>query len=197
MDTFFKLLCSLKIILVTSAVATSMFCFSAKAQNGQSMTVRGKVVDDTGQPLPGVVVMVRENKSGTMTDADGTYEIKIDPGQHIEFNSLGFITEVVQPDKIVLNITMQQDAIQLDEAAVIGYGEVKKQTLTGAVSAVSTKDLLRNATPNVGNMLMGQIPGLTTISSSGAPGADDPEIFVRGIGTLNAANSRPSCLWTE
>ena len=157
--------------------------------------VRGKVTDADNQPLVGVAVMVAEDKTkGVMTDENGEYLISIEEGQSLEFNYIGFITEKITPKSAVCDMVMREDAIQLSEAAVIGYGEVKKETLTGAVSSVSTEDLLRSPSANIGNMLMGQVAGLSTISSTGAPGLDNPEIFVRGIGTLNAGNATPLML---
>ncbi|MGM9737634.1 MAG: SusC/RagA family TonB-linked outer membrane protein [Candidatus Cryptobacteroides sp.] len=157
--------------------------------------VRGRVTDVDSQPLIGVVVMSVDDKANAaITDENGDYVISLKSGQSIEFNYIGYITERMTPKSSVCNISMREDAIQLSEATVIGYGEVRKETLTGAVSSVSTDDLLKSPSPNIGNMLMGQVAGLSTISTTGAPGADNPEIFVRGIGTLNASNAKPLML---
>jgi len=94
----------------------------------------------------------------------------------------------------LLKITLSENTTNLSEIQVIGYGQKKKVTMTGAVVSIGTAELLKSPAPNVGNILAGNLSGVTSIQYSGQPGADNPEIYVRGIGSLSTTNSTPLIL---
>ena len=161
----------------------------------QAFVVTGIVSDKDG-PMPGANVVVKGTSVGTVTDVNGKYSITV-PGKDakLTFSFLGYLPQdVVAGNQKIVNVTMSENLNQIDEVVVIGYGTEKKLTSTGAVSSISTSDLLRSPVPNIGNMLVGQVTGLSSIQTTALPGADDPQIFVRGIGTLNAANASPLIL---
>lgn len=167
--------------------------FGVRAEN---VVLKGKVTDSVGEPLPGVGIVVSGTSSGTFTDFDGCYEISVSDGAILEFSYIGFRTEFIKVNsgQSVLNMSLQVDASNLEETVVIAYGSARKATLTGAIGNVNAAELVKSPAATVANALSGKIPGMTGIQSSGAPGFDDPQIFIRGTGTLTAEGSSPLIL---
>ena len=161
----------------------------------QSNVITGTVTDKDG-PVPGVNVVVKGTSVGTATDIDGKYSITVSgKNPRLAFSFLGYLSQEIDVNgKKLIDVTLAEDLTELKEVVVVGYGTVNKVALTGAVSSIGTNDLLRNPIPNVGNMLVGQVSGISAIQKTGQPGADNAEIYVRGIGTLNASNARPLML---
>ena len=170
-----------------------VFLMCAMTVVAQGRIVTGTVVDDLGEVLPGVNVMIKGTFTGMSTGVDGKYSVTVsDRNAVLVFSSIGFVPqEVIVGDRAVINIKMAEDITSLDEVVVVAYGTQKKVTLTGAVAAIGTEDLIKAPVPNLGNALQGQLPGLTTIQYSGQPGADDPTIYIRGAGSLDASQSTP------
>lgn len=154
----------------------------------QGVTITGKVSEsDTNEGLPGANVIVKGTSSGTVTDLDGNYSIEVPDGNAtIVYSSVGYTTaEVAVGSRSTIDITLNVDVTSLDEIVVVGYGEQKKATITGAVSSVDG-DIVRDyPTNNISQSLVGQVPGLMVVNRSGEPGADDSQIRIRGINTLN------------
>jgi TonB-linked SusC/RagA family outer membrane protein len=167
---------------------------SVMAQNLQS--IKGKVVDSSGAPLIGVSVMVKGTTIGTITNNDGYFVIKsTKEGTILSISYMGFVSQDVKvKGEQLLNIEMRESQKNLSEVQVIGYGQKKKVTMTGAVVSISSAELLKSPAPNVGNILAGNLSGVSSVQYSGQPGADNPEIYVRGIGSLNTTNSTPLIL---
>lgn len=161
--------------------------------NQQAKTVKGSIKDEAGEPMAGVNIVVEGTTIGTMTERDGSFTLNIPAGKsRIKISFIGYKEQLISVgNRNELNIILREDSEMLDEVQVIGYGTQKKLTVTGAVSSVNTKDLLKSPVPNVAQALVGKIPGLSTIQYSGQPGADDPAIFVRGIGSLDAKRAKP------
>jgi TonB-linked SusC/RagA family outer membrane protein len=154
----------------------------------QSLTVEGTVNDETGEPLVGAIVKVSPNGKGAITDINGHFVLSsVERGSTLEFSYMGFQTQTQKVDGKPLKITLLPDQKVLDEVVVIAYGQQKKLTLTGAVSAVNGDELLKAPVANVANALQGKLPGISVVQPSGMPGDDEPTIRVRGIGTLNSA----------
>ncbi|MBE6281636.1 MAG: TonB-dependent receptor [Bacteroides sp.] len=154
----------------------------------QSMTVQGTVTDEFGETLIGVSVVVKGTTRGTVTDYDGKYVLESVPqNSTLEFSYVGYKKQDVKVTKQVLNVTMAPDNQTLDEVVVVAYGAQKKVTVTGAVSNVNSKELMKSPSASLGNALAGKLPGVQSVQYSGMPGADDPVIRVRGIGSLNGA----------
>lgn len=103
------------------------------------------------------------------------------------FTYVGYKSQQVKVTTPTINVMMEADSKQLDELVVIGYGQQRKVTLTGSVSNVDGKELLKSPAPSLGNALSGKLPGMQSVQYSGVPGGDDPVIRVRGIGTFNSA----------
>ena len=154
----------------------------------QNLTVEGTVLDESGEPLIGVSVLVQGQGTGGITDIDGHFRIQnVKLGTKLEFSYVGYLTQVQVVKGRSMNITMQPDTKTLEEVVVIAYGQQKKVTITGAVSAVGGDELLKAPVANVANALQGKLPGISVVQHSGMPGDDTPTIRVRGTGSLNDA----------
>ncbi|MBR1887972.1 MAG: carboxypeptidase-like regulatory domain-containing protein [Bacteroidales bacterium] len=141
--------------LLFTVVAGLLLAQSAFAQG----TLRGKVTDQDGAPLPGVTVLVKGTTQGTMTGADGTYSMQASKGSVIEFSCLGLATQEHTFDgRTPINIQMTEDALYLDDVVVVGYGTAKKETLTAAVSAIKGDELLKAPATNVSLSSCGKGP---------------------------------------
>lgn len=155
------------------------------------INVSGVVMDNTGETLIGVNVIVKDNNLGTVTDLDGKYSISVPSVNSVlKFTYVGFKDLEVQVNGLnTINITMEQDTELLDEVVVVGYGTQKRIHMTGAVSQITAKDLTKAPMQNVSNMLTGKIPGLTSIQRSGKPGEDGASLLVRGQNSFAGSNS--------
>jgi TonB-linked SusC/RagA family outer membrane protein len=160
-----------------------IFSFSAFAQE---RTLTGKVTDDTGQPLPGVTVIIKGTTQGAVTDYDGNYSI---PGVSSEsvlvFSFVGMLKQEIEVgSQTTISVTMAADTIGLEEVVAIGYGTQKKATVTGAISTVKGEELVKNRSSNFAASLAGRLPGLTVNMRSGDPGKESVQILIRGKSTL-------------
>ena len=154
----------------------------------QNLRVTGKVLDEQGEGLIGAGVVIQGTSNGTVTDLDGNFVLPSVPrGATLEISCIGYTTQEVQVSGQNITVTMVPDAMALDDAVVIAYGQQKKVTITGAVSAVSGEGLLKAPVANVANALQGNLPGVSAVQASGMPGADEPVIRIRGVGSLNSA----------
>ncbi len=160
----------------------------------QERTISGVVNDESGQPLPGVTVLVKGTINGTITDFDGNYTIPNVPvGSTLVFSFVGMRTqEFLVGNQSRINVVLEQDAIGIEEVVAVGYGTQKKVNLTGAVSNVEMDDLENRPLTNSSVALQGKVSGVYALQKSGKPGGDDAVINIRGVGTLN--NSDPLVL---
>lgn len=158
----------------------------------QSLQVTGTVTDDQGIPIPGVTVMEKGTKKGANTDINGVYKFDTSSKSVLVFTYIGFETkEVSVNNQRVINLKMKTSTTSLDEVLIVAYGQQKKVTVTGAFSTINAEQLSKSPSANVANTLAGQITGITTVQSTGRPGADDPRIFVRGVASLSEDRSQP------
>ena len=146
-------------------------------------TIKGKVTDENGQPLPGVAVMVPGTTNGTMTDEAGNYYLTgVKKGAVILFTSLGLGDQTFNCDGSLskLDVVMKEDSNFIEETIVVGYGTAKKSSLTSAVSAIKGEELLKSPATNVTQLLAGKLTGLSSVQESGEPGLDQASIKIRG-----------------
>ena len=164
--------------------------FAAPTELQQSDVITGQVVDDTGETVIGATVVVVGGNAtqGAVTDFDGNFQIKCKAGQKLQISYVGYQTQVVEA-KNGMKVTLKSDAIALQSVEVVAYGVQKKVTVTGALSSVKSEELTRTPVSSVNNVLAGQLSGVTTVQTSGEPGSDAAQIFVRGQGTW--ADSSP------
>ena len=157
----------------------------------QSRTIKGIVSSAEGAEV-GVYVFQKGHESGaTMTDSEGAYTIEVvgaDPV--LVFSMVGYKeTSVSVGNRSTINVVLELDSTFLEDAVVVGYGQQKKEMLIGSVSQVTSKDLMKAPATNVSGMLAGRLAGMTSIQSTGTPGADGATLLVRGLSTFN--NSSP------
>lgn len=154
----------------------------------QEKTVTGVVTDDNGLPMPGVNIMIEGTSTGTQTDFDGEYSLTASPGDVLVFSFMGTQTiERVVGESDTYNVILEQDDAILDEVVVIGYGSQKKSDVTGAVSSVSSEQLLTQPVSNVFEALQGKAAGVD-ITSSARPGTIGT-VRIRGNRSLTASNA--------
>ncbi|WP_321348063.1 TonB-dependent receptor [uncultured Draconibacterium sp.] len=155
----------------------------------QVKTVTGNVSDaGSGEPLPGVTIVVKGTTQGTITDFDGNYSIDVEQGQTIVLSYIGYNPqEIVISASNQVNVQLEQSMENLDEVVVIGYGQVKKEDATGSVAAVSSDDFNQGAITSPQELVTGKIAGVQITNSGGAPG-EGSTIRIRGGSSLSASN---------
>lgn len=161
------------------SLALLSFSLSMYSQSG---ILKGVVTDVNGEPLLGATIVIKGTNEGTTADFDGNFTLQNVPeGSSIVISYIGMKPKVVKVGKKNnIKIILEDDAVALDEVVAIGYGSQKKVNLTGAVSAVTGKEISKQPVSNVTNALVGRIPGLITKQTSGAPGADAASLSIRG-----------------
>lgn len=179
--------------LVRKLIVGLLCICSTAATFAQTATVSGGVKDDTGEPVIGAGVLVKGTTLGTITDIDGHFSFRADDLNGVLVVSfVGMETqEIPMKGKGTFDIVLKSSNTLLEEVQVVAYGAQKKVTLTGSISSVNTDELLKVPTASIGNMLSGVLSGVSSIQSSGQPGGDDPDVFIRGISTLNTMNAKP------
>ena len=154
----------------------------------QSRTVKGHIVDETGEPMIGVSVKVKGSKTATVTDLDGNFAISAAPGDLLEVTYIGYKTQTVKATASSLSLKMEVETSDLDEVVVVGYGTVKKRDLTGAVTSMKNEDITIAPTNNAMEALQGKIAGMDITVTTGQVG-QDPSILLRGSRSIYGSNS--------
>jgi len=157
----------------------------------QMGSVAGKVTDSSNVPLPGVTVVVKGTTQGTITDAEGKYNLTQVPADGIlVFSFVGMrFQEIDVAGKRQINVTLEEETIGLEEVVAVGYGVQKKVNLTGAISTVQfDKELENRPITNASQAFGGKVSGVWVSQNSGKPGSDGAQLRVRGWGTLNNSN---------
>jgi TonB-linked SusC/RagA family outer membrane protein len=159
--------------------------FSLKV-NGQESTIKGKITDETGMTLPGVNIVVKGTKIGTMSDFDGNFTIKASPTQTLEFSFVGMETKSVLVGKqTVINVILTSGSV-LDEIVVVGYGTRKKSDLIASVASVDPENMVKVATGDVAEMLRGKAAGVRVTLGDGGP-LGNSTIVLRGQNALDGS----------
>lgn len=164
---------------------------------GQQTNISGRIMDESNLPVIGATVKVKGTPSGTITDVNGDFKTVVkDAKTAVLFISfVGYKSqEVFLRGKTTIKVVLSETFNELQEVTVVAYGVQKKETLTGAISSVETKQLLQSPNASMANSLAGKITGLSSVQSSGQPGAEDPKIFVRGVGSLTESGATPLIL---
>jgi TonB-linked SusC/RagA family outer membrane protein len=163
------------------------------AQNGS--TVVGSVVDENGEPVIGATVMLKGHKGvATATDLDGHFKLEVpSKGGTLVFSYIGMLNKEARVSGKPMQVVMQENARQLNDVVVVGYGQQKKASVVGAITQTDAKTLDRySGVPSLGQALTGNLPGVITSSSTGMPGQEDPKIIIRSQTSWN--NSDPLVL---
>ena len=156
----------------------------------QQQTIKGIVVDASGEPVIGANVVVEGTTMGTITDFEGTFSISVPKNGKIKISFIGYKDQVLTPQSGKnLRVVLEDDSQMLGEVQVVAYGAQKKVSITGAISSMKGEDLLKTPAASMSNVLSGQITGISSVQYSGEPGADEADLYVRGIATWN--NAKP------
>lgn len=182
------------ILLGLLALAPATYAEGQDNTNQMSMTqsgditVTGKVLDETGEPLPGATVQQEGTTNGIITDIDGNFSLSVPSDATLIVSFIGFksIEVTVGGETELGSITLVSDTQQLDQVVVIGYGTQKKADLTGAVTIVDAEEMKKTSNSNISTMLQGKAAGVQ-ITSDGQPGAD-PAVRIRGMGSFTDTN---------
>lgn len=173
----------LKMLCLFILISAAPFAFA------QSVTVKGTVKDAQGSPLPGVAVKVQGTTQGTLTDVDGNYSVAVPSSKStLVFSFIGMETQsMVVGSQRMLSITMKDSSIALNEVVAIGYGSIKKSSLTGAVSQMKTEGIADRPLARAEAALQGAMPGVDVRTTTGEPG-QNMQIRVRGAASVNASS---------
>ncbi len=166
-------------------------CLALSAQETKNFTIQGAVFDETGSPIPGVTIYLRDKISvGTISDSDGKFSIRASRGDMIVFSFVGYkkVEYLVTEEKKDLKINITETEQQLEEVVVVGLGSQRKISTVAAVTSIDVKEL-QQPVASVANLLGGRAAGVISMQTSGEPGKNISEFWVRGIGTFGANSS--------
>ena len=161
---------------------------SQSSQQGKKVT--GKVTDQTGASLPGVSVVVKGTTTGVITDNSGIYALSNIPENAIlQFSFVGMkMQEILVGNQTTVTVVLADETIGLEEVVAIGYGTIKRSSVTAAITSIAAKDIKDMPTSNAATALQGKLPGVIVQQTSGSPGST-PSIKVRGFGSISAGTN--------
>lgn len=179
-----KLLCNAILLL-----CCVLFGLSAAAQT-KALTVKGKVVDEEGNPMAGVSIVEENTSNGVTSNNKGDFSMKVSKSDAVLlFSFIGYETlHVKVAGRTTVNVTLAESDNRLDDVVVIGYGTARRSDLTGSVASISSEAFADKMITSMEDALRGQIAGVRVLSNDGAPG-ETLNIRIRGTGSLNASNS--------
>ena len=187
---YLLLRCSKRYFMYTVLIALLTVPVCLFASPLQAVTVTGKIIDDTGEVLPGVSVVEKGTTNGTVSDNEGRYSLQVSSGQSvIVFSFVGTVSqEIVVGDRTSFDVTLVADASTLSEVVVVGYGTQEKKDVTGAVTSVKSEDFNRGVIASPEQLLQGKVAGVNVTSVSGEPGAKQT-ISIRGPGGVRPGST--------
>ncbi|MEG1616480.1 MAG: TonB-dependent receptor [Bacteroidales bacterium] len=153
----------------------------------QQISVRGTIKDAAGIPIIGANVIEKGTTNGVISDFDGNFQLQLSDTSTLVVSYIGYSPKELKATTTPLQIVMAEDAVNLEEAVVIGYGAVKKSDATGSVIAIKPDKMNRGQTTNAQDMISGKVAGVNVVSNGGAPGGG-ATIRVRGGSSLSASN---------
>jgi TonB-linked SusC/RagA family outer membrane protein len=166
-----------------------IFCVCCCSFTMLAQNISGVVKDDKGESLGGVTVIVKGTTRGVITDVDGSYTLKAASGNVLVFSLLGYEEQsILLESQTVLNVVLMPKTDELDEVVLVAFGTQKKSSLVASIEQVKMSDL-RVPAQNLTNSLAGRIPGIISYQTSGEPGADNAQFFVRGVTTFGYKTS--------
>jgi TonB-linked SusC/RagA family outer membrane protein len=161
----------------------------------EQQKITGRVLDESGNALSGATILVLNTQITAITDANGYFTLSnVVEGSSLQVSFVGYQVLKLKASNNLGNIMMTRTDDSLEEVQVIAFGTQKKVTVTGAISSLDGKDLVKSPSGSIANILAGTMSGISTVQYSGQPGADDPEIYVRGTASLSNERSAPLIL---
>ena len=169
-----------KILIIATAL-----CFSTFTLFAQNITVTGTITDETGDPLPGASIVLKGTTRGVTTGIDGTYTfVNLKATDILEFTFMGYQTVMVAVEsQRKIDVQLLPKPNELDEVVVTAFGRQKKESVVSSVSTVNVSEL-KIPSSNLTNALAGRVSGLISYQTSGEPGADNADFFIRGVGSF-------------
>ncbi|GHT54341.1 SusC/RagA family TonB-linked outer membrane protein [Bacteroidia bacterium] len=148
-----------------------LFIFFSGSLVAQNLTVRGNITDRTGETVPGVNIAVKGTALGTVSDIDGNYSLSVPAGNSVlVFSFIGYSTQEINVNnRTVINVLLQEDAVQLSEVVTIGYGTARKADLSTAISSIKLDQTMKSQPSNLSSILQGRLPGVTIQFNGGDP----------------------------
>ncbi|WP_080905468.1 TonB-dependent receptor [Parabacteroides sp. Marseille-P3160] len=158
-------------------------------------TVKGKVLEaSTGDPLPGVSILIDKSTRGVTTDVDGTFEMKASPSDKLVFSFIGMTSQIIEvKEKTYIEVAMAPATSELDEVTVVAFGKQKKESVIASVSTVKPSDL-KVPSSNLTTAFAGRIAGLISYQRTGEPGQDNAQFFIRGVTSFGTGKVDPLIL---
>lgn len=181
--------------LLVRTVAGVVFSSCIMSAFAAPINIKGVVNGADNSPLPGASVMLKGSKTGTITDVNGHFSLKAEPGAVLVVQYIGYQPQEVKVgEKDFYSISLTEDNKLLNDVVVVGYSTNKKIDLSGAVSSIGEQEMSSRPITNVSTALQGMAPGVTVTTQSGAPGGDSGNIRIRGIGTFGGDSAAPLVL---
>lgn len=183
----------MKKILLSGPICFLVFLFiNCNSLYAQQKNIRGNVTDENGKALQGVSVTILDSKIQTLTNADGVFSINgAAVNQILSFSFTGMETReiTVKPGQTNIKVSMKIFTKGMDDVVVVAFGKQKQATVTGAIATISGKELGSMSVSNISNMLVGNAPGVNGLQTSGEPGRNGANIFIRGISTFTGSSN--------
>ncbi|MEQ9289393.1 MAG: TonB-dependent receptor [Cyclobacteriaceae bacterium] len=150
--------------------------------------ITGKIIDENGEGLPGVSVIIKGTSRGTTTNIEGDYKLSVTEDAVLSVSFVGYKSvDIAVSGRSVIDVSMEVDTETLEEVVVVGFGTQKKESVVGAMSSVKPAEL-KIPSSNLTTALAGRISGVVSYQTSGEPGADNAQFFVRGVASFNNQN---------
>ncbi|MDD2284599.1 MAG: SusC/RagA family TonB-linked outer membrane protein [Paludibacter sp.] len=164
-------------------------------QQSDRFNITGKVTDAyNDEPLPGVNVVIAGTSLGTTTDIDGVYDLLVNEGDTLIFSFIGFVTQKIEVEKVkIINVRLSEHTEMLEEAVVVAFGKQSKESVVSSITTVNTKDL-KVPSSNLTTALSGKMAGLISYQTTGAPGEEDAQFFVRSVTSFGSGLTSPLIL---
>jgi TonB-linked SusC/RagA family outer membrane protein len=179
---------------VISCMLLCMFSLNVEL-SAQNLNIRGKVIDSEGNSLPGTAVVVKGTTTGTATNDGGDYTLSNVPkGSILEFKLVGFITQEIKvADKTDINVILAEEAMELDDVTVVAFSTQRKESVMASISTLKPTEL-KVPSSNLTTAFAGRIAGLISYQTTGEPGMDNAQFFIRGITTFGDGRKNPLIL---
>ncbi len=166
---------------------------AAVSASAQTKKISGKVSDISGNPIPGVTVVLNDSSAYAITETNGTYSIQADEGQTLTFSSIGYQNKAVTIGaSSSINVVLEEEVLAVEELLIVGYGSQSKRTVTSSIAKVTGDEISKTTVTSVGDALKGKVAGARIYTTDNTPGAE-PTILIRG-GSSISGNDNPLIL---
>lgn len=171
-----------------AALTTLLFYLFMAVSYGQTQTVKGKIIDENGQPVSGASVRVNGTQTGILSGSDGAFTLSTAPGSTLLISYSGYLEKEISAQSPEINaIQLQRADASMDEVMVVGYGSRKKSEITGAITSVKASELTQTPIANLAQGLQGRVPGLQITQNNAAPGGSI-SVRLRGTNSINGSS---------